>query len=397
MPCLYCKAPHVSEQCPVLAKSRSLLHVKQTLSSPTFSGAAPAPFIGQYGYPHVNVGILTPPYIREQAWEYDAPQHWVSEQYAIPRIVDLRSSLVQSRTTAHIKQPTPVVELAQLIGMADKPVDIEVTLKKIPNFSFTVDAHHAPMGPHAPLQKAELTSNPSIPTKVDKIVNDDLLAQEAILSLYEKGTNEHALSKLLSVGVLGKQRKLVPTKWSITATDDMLGKHLYQEIIQHPTTDDNAFFGSYLGNYYLILFLQGSWSYELFEIALPGVYDAMGGVSTDHEDIFGRKDYAHNCAGGYYTVRLAILEKLAALKRQARVLVFRFITSEYTIPLGVWVTREAARNSLAQKPITFATQELLLTYAKHLAQRKFGYDIKHLLILSKVLKEKQQSFLEFVA
>ena len=395
MPCLYCKAPHSSEQCPVLAKSRSLLHVKNILSSPIFSGASPAPFIGHYGYPQVNVGILAPPYVTEQAWEYDSPHHWVSEHYAIPKIVDLRSSLVQSRSTAHVKQPNVIVELAQLIGMADKPVDVEVTLKKIPSFSFTVDAHHAPMGPNAPLHKAELTSNPSIPTKVDKIVNDDLLAQEAILTLYKKGTNEHALSKLLSVGVLGKQCKLVPTRWSITATDDMLGKHLYQEVIQHPATDDQAFLGSYLGNYYLIIFLQGSWSYELFEIALPGVYDPIGGISTDHEDIFGRKDYAQNCAGGYYTVRLAVLEKLAALKRQARVLVFRFITSEYTIPLGVWVTREATRNTLAQKPITFSTKELALTYAKHLAQRKFGYDIKPLITQSKLLREKQYNILDF--
>ena len=138
------------------------------------------------------------------------------------------------------------------------------------------------------------------------------------------------------------------------------------------------------------MFLSSCWSYELFEIALPGVYDPMGGVSTDYEGIFGRKDYAESCAGGYYTVRLAILENLAAMKRQASVLVFRFITNEYTMPLGVWVTREAARKSLQAKPITFSSKELALTYAKHLVKRKFGYDVEFLFKQSIILRSGQQ-------
>ena len=397
MPCLYCKAKHRSEECPVNARSRSLLNIKKTLTalkSPIFSGASPAPFIGQYNYPNINVGILAPPFITQEAWQYDAPKHWVSSQYAIPKIVDLRASLIQSKTTSNVRESTKIVELAQLIGMADKPVDVEIALTKIPNFSLNIDTNHAPMGPSGIIKKAEITSNPSIPTRIDKVVSDhDLLANNAITELYSKGISEYQLSKLLSVGVLGKQRKLVPTKWSITATDDLIGKHLHQKILEYSQTEHQAFFGNYLGNYYLILFLKGNWSYELFEIALPGTYDLMGGISTDYEEILGRKSYAENCGGGYYTVRLAILEKLAELKKQTRALVFRFITPEYTIPLGVWVTKESARNTLQTKPITFTTKELILTYAKHLIKRKFGYDITTLIKQSKILRERQQNLL----
>ncbi|MBI2111515.1 MAG: hypothetical protein HYT44_03970 [Nitrosarchaeum sp.] len=203
--------------------------------------------------------------------------------------------------------------------------------------------------------------------------------------------------KYLGIVGLGKNRRLVPTRWSITATDDILGKHLYKQILDNSVGEIQAYFGSYLGNYYLILFLGSCWSYELFEIALPGVYDAIGGVSTDYEGVFGRKDYAEQCAGGYYTVRLAILEKLAELKQQTSALVFRFITNEYTMPLGVWVTREAARKALRSKPITFATKELALTYTKHLVRRKFGYYVELLFNQSILLRSGRQKNLNMAS
>ena len=49
-----------------------------------------------------------------------------------------------------------------------------------------------------------------------------------------------SISGLLSVGVLGlkKNKRLVPTRWSITATDDMLGKHLWKQVQQHKWIED---------------------------------------------------------------------------------------------------------------------------------------------------------------
>ena len=105
--------------------------------------------------------------------------------------------------------------------------------------------------------------------------------------------------------------------------------------------------------------------------------------------------YAFGTVGGYYTVRLAILEKLKELKRQASVLALRFITDEYTMPLGVWVTREATRKSMQSKPIEFSSKELMLEYARKLVKRKFSYNADYLLNASKLLKSiKQQTKLK---
>ncbi len=375
------------------------MKVSQKLTKPEFFGSAPSPFIGRFGYPDVHVGILTPPEEKEQAWLHDAPNYWSLSDYKIPQIVDLRSALVNSRFKANVKaRQHQWLELVQEVGMASRPVEVELSLKDVPNFRLQTDPYAAPMGPNAELTKAKVTSNPKIPTKIDKAVSDtDLKAQTAVTELYDKGYGENELSKLLSTGVLGvqDQRKLVPTRWSITATDDMLGKHVIEEIKDYAFADFSAFFGHYLGNYYLVLFFPDAWSYELFEVYLPGDKSQF---STDYEAFGGRKEYAFDTTGGYYTVRLAIAEKLREIKRQASVLVLRFITDEYTLPLGVWVTREASRKSVQSKPITFASKELLLQYAKIFIKRHFNYDADFLLTKSKLLKNlgKQQRLSSFI-
>lgn len=398
VPCIKCKGRNPANCgrtfCPIVAKSEALFKVKDKLNKEDFFGASPAPFVGRFGYPNINVGILSPPEHKDDAWLHDAPLHWSKSDFKIPQIVDLRSSLINSRFKAYVKERSDrLLGITQEVGMASKPVDIEVNLKKRPVFRLNTDAYMAPTGPNADLRKIEITSNPKIHTKVDRVVSDtSLKSVDGLNYLYKKGFDENFLSKLLSVGTLGFQdrRRLVPTRWSITATDDTLCKSMMPEIQQYPESDYLAFFGSYLGNYYLILFFSDFWSYELFESYLPlagwNPTNKMD-YTTDSEGFYGRKSYAENCVGGYYTVRLAVAEKMKQLKRQASVLVLRFITGEYAIPLGVWVTREAARKTLSNRPIRFSDKKLMLTYAKSLIKKKFGVDIGFILKESVILKE----------
>ena len=59
----------------------------------------------------------------------------------------------------------------------------------------------------------------------------DLKASDAVVELYKKGVDSGSIHKVLSVGMLGlkKNRKLVPTRWSITAADDMISSRLVKE------------------------------------------------------------------------------------------------------------------------------------------------------------------------
>lgn len=372
----------------------ALLRAKPLLQKEEFTGSGVAPFIGKYGYPNVNIGFLAPQQTQEDAWKHDAPRHWGATNTKIPEIVNYRTALVNSKIQANIKIQDKFVTLAQELALSSKPVDIDVSLTKKPTLSLTPDQYTAPMGPNAQLKKITLASNPHIPTRVQKYFDDtDALAAEALTNLYSHNIDENSLSRMLSVGAFGKQRKLVPTRWSITATDDILANNKLKQVRDLPISSDfSAHFGSYLGNYYLILNLPREWSYELFEIYVqPNKLE----YSTDYEEHSGRKTYAEQCAGGYYTVRLALAEHLAELKKQQTAIVIRFITNEYVLPLGVWVTREATRKSLESAPIKFASKELLLTYAKNIAKKKFGLDIEPLLEKSKLIKEKQEKINKF--
>lgn len=255
----------------------------------------------------------------------------------------------------------------------------------------------APHGPNTRLKHAQLTENPKISLHIDKAVSDtDLKAADALTYLTQKGYDEHILTKLLTVGNLGikKQRKLVPTRWGITAVHSTLGNNLVSEIKMYEHDQYAAYFGSYLGNYYLLLTFPEVWQYELFET----IINENMPFSTNYEPYEGRKEYAHETAGGFYTVRLAGLEQLQKRKRQASILALRFINpKEYVAPLGVWVTLEAARRAIQTLPIIFSSKELLLKYAQLFIKKKFGLNITTILQKSILLQniKMQKKLTEF--
>ena len=376
--------------CPICAKAYSQIKIKNLIIKENFSTEGVAPFIGRYGYPEINIGILAPPEETNETWLYDAPKYWAYKDFQIPKIVEFRSALINSREKTNIKKRDKFLELNQEVSMSSKPVDIDISLKDKPKFRINYDNFMAPTGPYADLEKAKLTENPKIHTKVQKVHYDtSLKANDALVYLYENKFDENFLSRILSVGNIGigKNRKLVPTRWSLTATHSTLGNHLVEEIKKYSDTNYLAYFGGYLGNYYLILCFPEIWNYELFEMHV-----SSDRYMTDYEPYEGRKYYADNTAGGFYTVRLGILEKLREVKKQGSVLALRFITGDYTLPLGVWVTLEATRKAMQNKPIEFGSKELMLEYAKKLAQKKFSFDLGSILDNSILLKNmKQQS------
>jgi DNA repair protein NreA len=402
--CIRCKGKNPKvfcgrDFCPIYKKidAQKKVNIK---AKKDYFGESPNIFIGRYGYPDINVGILS----TEEYKEHDNPLLWSKQEFQIPEIVDLRTSLVNSSFKANIKTfKDRYLEMSQEISLAKRPVDVEISLKDKPFFRLNFQQDTAPHGPSVRLEKAKITENPRIPRAVDKVVDDyDFKANSAITKLYEKGFDEHYLTKILSAGNLGvkKERKLVPTRWSITAVDDNIGKELIKKVKDYQEYDYVAHFGGYLGNYYLIMFFPEPWSYELFETYLPkSLWNQMNQLQTvsDYETYQGRKDYAKNTAGGYYAARLAILEYLNKKKRQSSILALRFITDEYWAPLGVWVVREAVRKALASKGINFGSKELMLEYARKLMNKKYNFDVNLLLRKSLLLKEikEQKKLSEF--
>ena len=204
----------------------------------------------------------------------------------------------------------------------------------------------------------ELAENPKIPRKVEKVTNDEVKSTDALEYLYNHNVPVSKLSSILSIGMLGIDKRLVPTRWSITATDDTLGKRLIEKIKEYNTISNYLLFESfYLGNRFEVLFIPGEWEYENIEIYDPGCIWVTNGedpiILQDYEPYDGRTKYADEITGAYYAARLGALEYLNRVKRQAKVLVVREITPEYWLPVGVWEIRENVRNAVKNRPANF--------------------------------------------
>jgi hypothetical protein len=326
-----------------------------------FTGSSPpSVFVGDFGYPRVNVGILAPPQqqAEEKAFVLDSPESWYANKISLEQIFELRSQLIYSRFKSSVHADSgSLVDVTKEIAAAKKPMIVDIELKRQPRFLFATDARTTPIGNPAPLVSARLAENPSVEKKVDYLISDvDVKATRAVLELYKHKLPATRIQKVFSAGLLGMQveRKFVPTRWSITAVDDILGKNLREKVKDYQEIGEiKLFFNEYIGNRYYVLLLPGAYQFELIEF-WQGKW-GMPAISSDYENFWGRKDYANNTHGAFYSGRLAVCEHLEKMKRQASILIVREITSEYSLPVGIWQLREAVRDAFNQQEEKFAT------------------------------------------
>lgn len=373
--CVQCKAARGLcgiDPCPLLQRVQGHLPKIKVDSRDLFGSSPPSLFVGRHGYPDVNVGPMLPPEHLEAAAarHLDDPGHWM-DRLSIPDVVGLRSSLVRTAHKVDVhaaSRPDRITQLSQELALAARPVDTEVRLDRIPRFSTArVGEFTAPHGPTANVERASLAENPRVERPVERLTSDtDARAGTALQEMYSAGVDPYQMERILSAGMVGQEqhRRLVPTRWAITATDDTLGKVLIDRVLDLPTIDKpTVHAGASFGNRFQVLLLPRVWSFELVEVWLKGSFWAREVTpAVDWEDHRGRTAYASNTTGGYYATRLPVLEHLVDRQRQATAVVLREITDAYTTPLGVWVVREGCRRALAQKGLQFEDMESALRH-----------------------------------
>ncbi|MBU5682402.1 MAG: hypothetical protein KQA34_01660 [Candidatus Aenigmarchaeota archaeon] len=322
-----------------------------------FVGSSPPSiFISSVNYPNVNLGVLSLPIIDERGYYLDFPELWYKDKLSFEKIIELRSRLIYSFKNVNIKKQFSLSEKIQELALAKNVVDLEVNLKNYPKFKFLFNKYFAPIGNPAKIENLKIQSNIKIENFVEKIVNDEIKASEATFLLYKKGLEISRIQKIFSAGLLGIEKRFVPTRWSITAIDSIISDKLIKKIRDYKILDKiQIFYNEYLGNKFWIILLPYVFGFEMIEFIGNKFYQ-------DYEIFFERKKYAESVAGGYYAARLACCEYLEKIKRQAAVIVFRKIEEFYTIPLGVWKVRECIRDAFNKKPIELDSLEELLKY-----------------------------------
>jgi hypothetical protein len=342
----------------------------------------PSVFVGSYGYPKVLVGPLVPP-VHGDTLVMDMPESWVGK--SLEDIVNYRLSLVRGIQSVKVNEPQGrYIESLQDLAMSSHSTDSELEFVKNTRAASFVDSENAPFGPIGEIKNAKFT-NSSSDKNIQKMFYDkDVLAQDAVLELYNRGIEVSKIQKCFSIGMFGKNRKLVPTRWSITATDDTISKAHLEEIIHFSEIDSYQIFTfEHLGNLYAILLFPSRWMFEMQE----AWYDQEGniGFGSDFENTNGLSHYPET-AGAHFASRLAVTEYLLANNIQAGAIVLREIRPEYAVPVGVWQVREGVRMALKQKPILASSFEQGLD----IACRVLSVDKKEWLARSKLQKARKQ-------
>lgn len=162
-----------------------------------------------------------------------------------------------------------------------------------------------------------------------------------------------------------KNRRFVPTRWSITAVDDTISKNMIEKIKDFPLINEFRIYEHVqLDNMWIVLMIPREWSYEQLEGWHPRTLWNPGdriSVISDWEGNDGKKTYAAT-GGCYYSTRLGISEKLLEERRQATAITFREVNPGYIMPVGVWHTRESIRSALRKKPVEFSSLNESLNY-----------------------------------
>lgn len=323
-------------------------------SSDSISGSSPpSVFVGSFGYPKVGVGPMVPP-IHGDTSLLDAPERWLGK--TLEEIVNFRLNLVRGIQKVSVHDPSGrYIESLQELAMAKNTPDSEIKFERNTSPITTIDGESAPFGPIGEIKSAKF-SGMSSSKQIEKSYYDrDLKAEDAIMSLYNSGIEISKIQKCLSIGMFGKKRKMVPTRWSITATDDVVSKNIILDILDHPSVDSyQTFSHEHLGNVFSIVLFPHRWIFEMEE----AWYAESGqiGFGVDAEDAHGLDHYP-SIAGAYFAARLGVAEYLKSIRRQAGVLVLREIRPEYAVPVGVWQVREAIRAAMKKPPVLAETLE----------------------------------------
>jgi hypothetical protein len=291
-------------------------------------------------------------------------------------IVGFRSLLIRGKHRVHVRrfeEAGKIMDQTRELALSINPVDVELALAKPPRRNLVLDDEVQPFGPSAPMRDLRV-GTARWDHQIEKAYFDtDLKAADAVRGLYKKSVLVTKIQRSFSVGAFGLKpnRRLVPTRWSITAVDSILSKDLMENIKTFPDINEYRVYESrYLDNIFEVLMLPQAWSYESMEAWYPGtVWNPSGTnvvIYSDWEGYEGRTTYAA-IGGCYYAARLAVSELLTKERRQATVIVLREAHPGYIMPVGVWQVRENVRNAMKQTPLKFNTlDEALVRIASQL-------------------------------
>jgi len=383
-------------RCPVIVRFHSKVKVKPLVNTLRLEGVSPpSVFVGRIGYPKVSIGPMIPPVMGDTSL-IDTPELWLDK--SIDDIVDFRTQLVRGKYTVNVtdvESSNRIVEFTRDLALSKNSVFAEALFEKKPYGRVAFYDEIQPHGPSAPLKTLDIT-NPKYEQHIEKAFYDtDLKAKDAVLDIYQSGTRVSKIQRAFSVGAFGvkKYRRFVPTRWSITAVDSLIGQELMKKTKTYPSINEfRVYYLNQFDNRWVVLMTPTAWQYELVEAWYPKTtWNPYGGgisIFNSYEFYDGRTTYAE-IGGCYYAARLAVNEWLNRERRQAGVVVLREAHPGYIMPIGVWNVRESIRTALTKEHQKFDTLQEALIHVSTVMDIPLQRWIKNSAVLKNQLYQKR--------
>ena len=357
-------------KCPILQRLRAYKRAQWEQREPE-GPSPPSPLVGERGYPKVPVSLGISPYGDPKL--RDDPTAWVRMRLSLEEIAKLRMEMLNPFTRVDVRKPWLLTKGDVLWGaISERPVDVEAKLVGRPAPP-TLDGVLAPVGPSARAEEVKVTSNPKVDPLLERRAGERIKAEDTIKELYGR-VDFYILIKAFSLGMFGIRKKMVPTRWAITAADQMASKALKEEVLKNSWVK-GLLIGKYshLGNTYTVILKPGPPVVEMFEVWHRGSLWTGSSEVVIHniEEHLPTSKALDPSDGGFHALKHGVLRALKERNLSASAVVIREIDESYYMPLGVWQVREGSRiateKALDSRPLTErelfeALEERLLKY-----------------------------------
>jgi len=378
-----------------LKKLTANMHIPSQEVGTNLDGSTPpSVFIGSWNYPKVYAGPMIAP-LHGDTIILDRPESWIPEKKTQEEIIRYRLNLIRGKRSVGVTNLNGrYMDKLRDISLSATSIESEVQFSRAPK-GMSLSDEHTPFGPSAPLDKLEIC-NARWDLNLEKVYYDaDLRAADAVFDLHQKGLHFSSIQKAFSMGTMGirKRRRLVPTRWSITACDSTLANRFLQKVRGYDPIDccQVREFSS-LNNYYAVLLLPTLWQYEWMEAFLR-ILGNEELIFSDYEKNGGKKGYSR-VGGCYYSCKMAVLEALAREKKQAGAIILREAYPGY-VPLGVFNVRENVRNAMQEEALPFEDMKSALWYICSKLQMPLKKFIMQSDLLKELLKSRQTTLSSF--
>lgn len=356
----------------------------------------PSVFIGSWNYPDVFAGPMVVPE-HGDTMVMDMPEAWIPGNHTQEEIIGYRMNLIRGKQQVHAADlDNRLIGKLQEIALSKSSLESEVAFTSTPQGQ-SFSEEHTPFGPSAGIERFDVESGQWNPKLERTFYDTDLRAAEAVVDLHKNGVPFSSIQKAFSVGTMGqgRARHLVPTRWSITACDTIIGDRLLSDVKRNAVIDTwRVHEFSSLNNHYAVILMPTAWQYEWSEAFLH-VLGNEELVFSDHEGTKKKTTYSP-LGGCYYSCKMAVLEALVREGKQAGAIILREARKGY-VPMGVFNVRENVRSAMQQAPTEFEGIQPALHHLKEKFMLPVTRFIEEGPLLQSVIRERQCRLGDFLS